>query len=197
MLRPAHGRLDGIGRGATMANGKTDRYADAVVEAILTVLHTRDETAFADARATGAWCRRLAESLHLSRARTDLVVIAGVLHDAGAAMLADFPALAVYAPIVGARHERWDGSGYPLGLKGEQIPYEARVVAVAGAFHAMISDRPRQPAIAQRHAMTVLRDGRGARWDAAVVDAMLNVLDAPRTTALSLSKGGKRYAAQP
>jgi HD-GYP domain-containing protein (c-di-GMP phosphodiesterase class II) len=170
---------------------------DAVVEGVLTVLNARDETAFADARATGAWCRRLAEALRLSRAQTDLVVIAGVLHDAAAAILAELPALASYAPIVRAHHERWDGTGYPLGLKGEEIPFEARIVAVADAFHAMISDRPHRPAIAQRDAMTILRDGRGTQWDAAVVDAMLSLLDAPRTTVtLSLSKGGRLSVAQ-
>jgi HD-GYP domain-containing protein (c-di-GMP phosphodiesterase class II) len=173
-----------------MTNRTTDRYADAVVEGILTALHPRDATAFADARATGAWCRRLADALHLSRAQKAAVVIAGVLHDTGAATLDELPALAAYAPIVGAHHERWDGKGYPLGLKGEQIPVEARVVAVAGAFHAMISDRPHRPAIAQRDAISLLREGRGIQWDAAVVDAMLKLLDAPRTFA------GGRYVAQ-
>jgi HD-GYP domain-containing protein (c-di-GMP phosphodiesterase class II) len=193
--------------------------ADAVAEAILTALGARDAAAFADARATGAWCRRLAETLHLSRARTDLAVTAGVLHDvgtiatpeailfkpgplsdaewivvrrhpdAGAAILTGLPVLAACAPIVRAHHERWDGKGYPLGLKGEQIPFEARVVAVADAFHAMISDRPHRPAIAQRDAMTILRDGRGTQWDATIVDAMLALLDAPRTAT------GRRYVA--
>jgi HD-GYP domain-containing protein (c-di-GMP phosphodiesterase class II) len=193
---------------------------DAVVDGILTVLKARDEAAYEHARATGAWCRRLAETLRLSRARTDAIVTAGVLHDigtiampetvlfkagpltdaewivarrhaeAGAAILAELPALAAYAPIVRAHHERWDGNGYPFGLKGEQIPFEARVVAVADAFHAMISDRPHRPAIAQRDAMAILRDGRGTQWDATVVDAMLLLLDAPRTAA------GRRYVAQ-
>ena len=172
-----------------MTNHKTDRYADAVVEGILTALHSRDATALADARATGAWCRRLAGALGLSRAQTAAVVIAGVLHDTGTALLAEVPALASYAAIVRAHHERWDGNGYPLGLKGEQIPVEARVVAVAGAFHTMISDRPQRPAIAQRDAMTILREGRGIQWDAAIVDAMLNLLAAPRTVA------GGRYVA--
>jgi HD-GYP domain-containing protein (c-di-GMP phosphodiesterase class II) len=173
-----------------MTSQRTDRYADTVVEGILTVLHSRDATALADARATGAWCRRLAGAMRLSRAQTSTVVIAGVLHDTGAAQLADLPALAAYAEILRAHHERWDGTGYPLGLKGEQIPVEARVVAVAGAFHTMISDQPNRPAIAQRDAMTMLRDGRGVQWDAAVVDAMLTLLAAPRTVA------GGRFVAQ-
>jgi HD-GYP domain-containing protein (c-di-GMP phosphodiesterase class II) len=121
--------------------------------------------------------------MRLSRAQTAAAVIAGVLYDTGAALLAELPALATYASIVGAHHERWDGNGYPLGLKGEQIPVEARVVAVAGAFHTMITDQPHRPAIAQRDAMTILRDGRGVQWDSVVVDAMLTLLAAPRTVA--------------
>ena len=197
-----------------------DRYADVVVEGVLTILSTRDETAFADARATGAWCRRLCEAMNLSLAQTDFIVKAAILHDIGkigtpdailfkpgpltdaewttmkrhsdfgAEILAELPALAQYAPIVRAHHERWDGTGYPQGLKGEQIPLEARIVAVAGAFHAMISDRPQRPAIAQRDAMTILRDGRSTQWDATIVEAMLTLLNAPRTAAHS------RYVAQ-
>jgi HD-GYP domain-containing protein (c-di-GMP phosphodiesterase class II) len=99
----------------------------------------------------------------------------------GADILSELPALAPFASIVRAHHERWDGKGYPYGLKGEQIPFEARVVAVADAFHAMISNRPYRPAIAQREAMEILREGRGTQWDAEVVDAMIAMLDAPRT----------------
>src|SRR6476469_6175125 len=65
---------------------------------------------------------------------------------AGARILTSIPSLARCAPIVRAHHERFDGAGYPDGLAGEQIPLEARIVAVADAFHAMISDRPYRPA---------------------------------------------------
>ncbi len=196
------------------------RDADTVLEGILTVLAARDTSALTAARATGAWSRRLATALHRSTASTELAEAAGLLHDigeiatpetilfkpgpltaeewtvvrqhanAGAAILATLPSLAIYAPIVRAHHERWDGSGYPLGLKGEAIPFEARVVAVADAFHALITDRPHRPAFAQRDAIEILRDGRATQWDAAIVDAILNLLDAPRTAA------GRRYVAQ-
>jgi len=54
--------------------------------------------------------------------------------DIGADILAQHPALAVVAPIVRHHHERWDGSGYPAGLKGEVVPIGARIVAVAESF---------------------------------------------------------------
>ena len=182
----------------------TDRDRDDVVEAILAVSAARDTTMLVDARAIGAWCRRLAAALHLPRARAELAVIGGLLRDIGEIATPEailfkrgplselngpscgstrtpaprsspsYRALATYAPIVRAHHERWDGTGYPLGLKGEQIPLEARVVAVADAFHVLITDRPHRPALAQRDAIEILRDGRGTQWDPAVVDAMLN-----------------------
>jgi putative nucleotidyltransferase with HDIG domain len=186
------------------------RTGSGVIESVLVMLKARDEATCAHSQATGAWCRRLSAAMGLSTETTDVVVKAGILHDIGkiatpdailfktgplderewavmkkhaefgADILAELPALAEYAPIVRAHHERWDGKGYPSGLAGEQIPFEARVVAVADAFHAMISNRPYRPAIAQREAMEILREGRGTQWDATVVDAMIIMLDAPR-----------------
>lgn len=187
------------------------RTTTGVIEGVLAMLKARDEATCAHSQATGAWCRRLSEAMGLSAATTDIIVKSGVLHDIGkiatpdailfktgpltdgewvemqkhaefgAEILGELPALAPFAPIVRAHHERWDGKGYPYGLKGEQIPFEARVVAVADAFHAMISNRPYRPAIAQREAMEILREGRGTQWDAEVVDAMIAMLDAPRS----------------
>jgi HD-GYP domain-containing protein (c-di-GMP phosphodiesterase class II) len=93
----------------------------------------------------------------------------------GQRVLDQIPTLAKCALIVRAHHERWDGAGYPDGLAGENIPFEARVVAVADAFHAMISERPYRKAIPPRQALEILEAGRGTQWDAAVVDAMLGL----------------------
>jgi HD-GYP domain-containing protein (c-di-GMP phosphodiesterase class II) len=184
-----------------------------MIDGILAMLKARDEATCAHAQATGAWCRRLAEALDLSPSVTDTVVKAAILHDIGkigtpdailfkagpldeaewetmrahadfgADILAELPALAPYAGIVRAHHERWDGYGYPNGLRGEEIPFEARVVAVADAFHAMISNRPYRAAIGQREAMEILRAGSGTQWDPTVAAAMIAMLDAPRTAA--------------
>ncbi len=92
----------------------------------------------------------------------------------GGEILAQIPSLAQYAPIVRAHHERVDGSGYPDGFAGDLIPFEARVVAVADAFHAMVSDRPYRRAFSYGAAITLLGQGRGTQWDAEVVDAMVD-----------------------
>jgi HD-GYP domain-containing protein (c-di-GMP phosphodiesterase class II) len=99
---------------------------------------------------------------------------------AGQRILNQIPSLARCAVIVRAHHERWDGRGYPDGLAGENIPFEARVVAVADAFHAMISDRPYRKAIAPRRALEIIEAGRGTQWDPLVVDAMLGLFSGAR-----------------
>jgi HD-GYP domain-containing protein (c-di-GMP phosphodiesterase class II) len=99
---------------------------------------------------------------------------------AGQRILAQIPSLSRCALIVRAHHERWDGLGYPDALAGETIPFEARIVAVADAFHAMISDRPYRKAIPPRRALEILQSGRGTQWDPLVVDAMLELFSGTR-----------------
>jgi putative nucleotidyltransferase with HDIG domain len=80
------------------------------------------------------------------------------------------------AELVHSHHERWDGSGYPRGLKGAEIPLTARILSVADCLDALISDRPYRSAFSLEEAMEVLRRGRGKTFDSAVVDALLEVL---------------------
>ena len=67
-------------------------------------------------------------------------------------------------------HERFDGTGYPYGLRGEEIPLAARIVAVADSFDAMTTDRPYRLALRVEEALQRLDDGRGEQWDPLVVD---------------------------
>ena len=73
-------------------------------------------------------------------------------------------------PGVLYHHERWDGKGYPHGLKQESIPLMARILAVADSFDAMTSSRPYRGAMPIERAAAVIRDGAGRQWDTAVVD---------------------------
>src|SRR2546428_3066642 len=73
------------------------------------------------------------------------------------------------ADIVIAHHERIDGSGYPRGLRGEQIPIEARILAVADTYDVLISDRPYRKAFDFEHAARILREESGTHlWEPAV-----------------------------
>ncbi|HXW08893.1 MAG TPA: HD domain-containing phosphohydrolase [Vicinamibacterales bacterium] len=77
------------------------------------------------------------------------------------------------APIVRHHHEAWDGSGYPDGLAGGQIPRGARILAVVDCFDALTSERPYRPAMSSTEALAILRARRGTMYDPAVVDAFV------------------------
>jgi putative two-component system response regulator len=72
--------------------------------------------------------------------------------------------------IAGAHHEKWDGSGYPLGLSGMCIPLEGRLMAIADVYDALISERPYKKAFTAAEAEAIIEKGRGAHFDPALVD---------------------------
>ncbi len=74
-------------------------------------------------------------------------------------------------------HEKWDGSGYPSGLKGESIPLPARMMALADVFDALISRRVYKPAFAVEEAIRIILEGRGSHFDPDVVDAFVSHLE--------------------
>lgn len=76
-----------------------------------------------------------------------------------------------------SHHERWDGSGYPEGLRGEQIPWAGRVMAIADAYDAMISRRVYKEPMPHETAVRIIIDGRGNLFDPDVVDAFVSVAD--------------------
>lgn len=71
-----------------------------------------------------------------------------------------------------SHHEKWDGSGYPHGLKGEDIPLSGRLMAVADVYDALISKRVYKPAFSHQEAMAILHEGRGRHFDPALIDAV-------------------------
>jgi putative two-component system response regulator len=81
------------------------------------------------------------------------------------------------ALIAWTHHERWDGTGYPRGLAGEEIPIEGRIVAVLDVFDALTHDRVYRPAMDLETALGIIRDGRGTHFDPLVVDLFLGALD--------------------
>ncbi len=91
----------------------------------------------------------------------------------GSGMLADVPGLDSVAWAVLAHHERWDGSGYPRGLKGEEIPFTSRIIAVSDAFSAMTTDRPYRCARSVDDALCELARCAGSQFDPTVVEAFV------------------------
>jgi len=159
----------------------------------------------AHAEAVAELAARIAEQLEVSRERLRTLAVGALLHDVGKLTL-DERILAKPGPldpsewslvrthpdegerllrgaltrealaVVRWHHERWDGSGYPDGLRGEQIPLGARIVAVADAFCTMLEHRPYRRPVEPAAAMTELERESGAQFDPACVDALLSVL---------------------
>lgn len=194
---------------------------DATVQSLLSAMEARDRITCEHSRAVGMWCGRLAQSLGFDAERAAEASLAGTLHDVGkiatpseillkpspldsaewetmrahasigAKMLERFPELRELAPAVRAHHERFDGTGYPDGLSGEDIPFLARIIAVADAFHAMISKRPYREALPVALAVRELKAGAGLQWDPAVVSAMLTIVEPQRLRpTLRAARGG-------
>jgi len=97
--------------------------------------------------------------------------------DHGAEMLAKKQYLAGAAEVVRAHHERFDGGGYPRGLRGEEIPIGARVVAVVDTYDAIVSARPYKKALAKDEAIRELEKHAGTQFDPRVVKAFLDVVN--------------------
>lgn|GEM_PF-353054 len=120
--------------------------------------------------------------------RDDILLKLGTLDDVEMAEMRHHPLIAAnilrpvgfpwpIAPIVRHHHERWDGLGYPAGLRGEEIPLLARVLTVADSFEAMISSRPYRVARTLEEAIVELRSCAGTQFDPAVVEAFVETLE--------------------
>lgn len=75
--------------------------------------------------------------------------------------------------IILAHHERWDGTGYPKGLKGEEIPLKARILTVADAYDAMTSERPYRKAMSKDAAVEEIRRNAGTQFDPMIAELFI------------------------
>jgi putative nucleotidyltransferase with HDIG domain len=97
--------------------------------------------------------------------------------DLGCRILDGVKQLDQVLPVVRHHHEAWNGGGYPDGLKGEECPYLARIVAVADSIDAMSSDRPYRKGIPDEKLDTILREGAGRQWESRVIEAVFRARD--------------------
>ena len=88
------------------------------------------------------------------------------------------PIFLEYAKIfAGSHHEKWDGSGYPRGLKGEGIPLQGRLLAIADVYDALVSERPYKKAFSHEQAVEIIAEGKGTHFDPVLVDMFVEVAD--------------------
>jgi diguanylate cyclase (GGDEF)-like protein len=178
------------------------------VEALALLVDERDSYTGAHAARVSELSRRLATELRCDAADTSTIGMAARLHDIGkvavpdailmkpgrltdeewvlihkhpvvaAEVLSRIPALRPIAHVVRAHHERWDGTGYPDGAAGEDIPLGARIISAADAFNAMVTARPYSDALDPGLALAEIRRCSGTQFDPQVVTAMDRALRA-------------------
>jgi putative nucleotidyltransferase with HDIG domain len=95
----------------------------------------------------------------------------------GATLLESTASLRLLAPLVRSHHERWDGKGYPDGLRGDQIPWQARIIAVCDAVEAMASDRPYHRGRSLPEITSELKRASGNQFDPQMVKAFVPLLE--------------------
>ena len=110
----------------------------------------------------------------------------------GAEILQRIEALRAFVPVVLYHHERWDGKGYPAGLSGEEIPLEARIVAVVDAYAAMTEDRPYREGLSYARVLEEIRKGAaGGQFDPTVAGAFLGLFRGSEEEVVSGVGGGR------
>lgn len=174
-------------------------------QSLIDSIQIRDHYTEEHCKRTTKLALKIAESMHCSEREMEALKIAGTLHDVGKIAIPDnvllkpdrltFEEFAIIKThsevgdrilkplflfdqernIILRHHERWDGKGYPGGLSGTDIPFLARILAVADSFDAMTSNRPYRPAIEIDTAVEELKKNRNLQFDGKVVDAFLKL----------------------
>ena len=105
------------------------------------------------------------------------------------------PMLTLAANIARSHHEKWDGTGYPNGLKGEEIPIEGRITCVADVYDALCSERPYKPRFPKEKCLEIMLSERGTRFDPQVLDAFIQKLHVIEKIAVYHSDSGDKKEA--
>ncbi|MCX7881730.1 MAG: HD domain-containing protein [Brevinematales bacterium] len=178
-----------------------------IVTSLVNATETRDSYTTGHSMRVATYAVELARHLHWDDYEIEKLSIAALLHDIGkvgipdaillkplplnemeynimqlhpdfsANIVAKVENLQDIVPWIRFHHEYMDGSGYPYGLRGKDIPLGARVLAVADAFDAMTSDRPYRKALNLDQVEEILREGAGKQWDAEIVSLAIRYLD--------------------
>ncbi|MCD6253719.1 MAG: transporter substrate-binding domain-containing protein [Thermotogae bacterium] len=177
-----------------------------LVRSLVILVELRDPYTKGHSERVAELASALAERLGLDRERVRRIYWAGLVHDVGkilvessvlnkpgkltneertqieehpvygARVLEMVEGMEEIARIVLHHHEKWEGNGYPNGLRAEEIPLESRILAVVDAFDAMTSDRPYRKALSMEMAIEELRRCKGTQFDPVVVDAFIEMI---------------------
>jgi putative two-component system response regulator len=175
---------------------------DQVIFSLAAAVEAKDSLTEKHTQRVGECARLLGERMNLPEADLDALYRGGIIHDIGKIGLPDSILLkpapldpdeevrmrthpligetivkplrssSGLLPIIRHHHERYDGMGYPDGLRGEEIPRLARIVSVCDAYDSLINDRPYRPRRSPQEAMAILSNGAGVQWDPKVVSML-------------------------
>ncbi len=189
------------------AAGNTEEHYVSVLRRVVKFVESRDKYMHGRSERIGKLTQMMAEALKFAPDKCRMMNIAGQLHDIGLLAVPDgvlgrqytlggsdyrtvkrhaeisyevLRPLTSFAPILPAiryHHERMNGTGYPAGLKGDAIPMEARILAVADTYDSMTHDRPHRPAMTPLEAMKELRHCTPAGYDKACVEALAEIVN--------------------
>jgi len=179
----------------------------SIIYALAATVDAKDHYTYGHSKKVSDYAVALSEALGLPQDRIDIVRAAGLLHDIGKVGIPDstlnkkgtltneewelikaHPKLGVEIirhvidlvnclPIILHHHEHYDGSGYPSGLKGDNIPLEARILAIADAFDAITSPRPYRGQLSTQQALKELKRCAGTQFDPELVDTFCKVIE--------------------
>ncbi len=180
----------------------------SAIYALVSTVEARDPYTYGHSRRVNTYAVALAEAFGLTPDEVSRVSTAALLHDIGkigvpdkvlnkkgkltdddwdaikshprlgANIVSNVPHLVPCVSSILYHHERWDGGGYPEGLKGEEISIEARILAIADAFEAMTSARPYRPALPHDRVMDELRRCAGSQFDPKLVQVFIGIVEA-------------------
>lgn len=192
---------------------KSESASNSIIASIKSTLFERSDETEQHAERMAECCARLGKELDLPMATINELKLLALLHDIGKIgvddvvlkkegpltdaeysrmklhseigykMASSIPHLASISYYILTHHERWDGSGYPKGLKGVEIPMQSRIVAVADAYDAMTNDRVYRKAMSKEQAFEALEVNAGTQFDPIIVDTFLK-LNKKRTSKL-------------
>src|SRR5687767_9076482 len=178
----------------------------ATIEALALAIDAKEQTAHNHIRQVQIYATALARALGMAEIEVQAVKTAALLHDigklavpehilakpgpltseefqkvrihplVGAEIIASVPFPYPVSPMILSHHERWDGRGYPAGLKEDAIPLGARILCIVDYFDALTSDRPYHKAIGVEAALSLIQQESGKALDPRVVDAFVDVL---------------------
>ncbi len=179
---------------------------EKIVKSLVRGIEIRDSYTRGHSERVAYFSKRIAEEMGLRKDEVKAIYVAGLLHDIGKIGIPDsillkpgklsneeyeiiklHPTLSYELlnhidvlknslPGIKYHHERWDGSGYPEGLKGKEIPLQARILAVADSFDAMTSDRIYRKGMSKSKAITELKKLSGKKYDPEIVENALHIL---------------------